>query len=276
MKFAVSTITAAVLATGALAAPHPGLAERLAQRGVLSRQSFPASKIGNSSEEDGLLNKEGPGNANVQYSNNWAGVVRESPPPSATYNAVSATFTVPDPTATDNSGDLQAASVWVGIDGDTYTQAILQAGIDSYIQNGQKSYDAWYEWYPQTAENFDLGLTAGDVIAATVMSTSPSKGVAIIENKSTGQSVTKTLSAPSTSATLAGQNAEWIVEDFNSGSSQVPFANFGRVTFSGAEAKAGGGKYGVNGGQVLDIQQNGELLANVKIQSDSQFTVTYE
>lgn len=276
MKFAVSTITAAVLATGALAAPRSGLAERLAQRGVLSRQSVPASKVGNSSEENGLLNKEGSGNANVQYSNNWAGVVRESPPPSATYNAVSATFTVPDPTATDNSGDLQAASVWVGIDGDTYTQAILQTGIDSYIQNGQKSYDAWYEWYPQNAENLNLGLTAGDVIVATIMSTSSSKGVAIIENKSTGRSVTKTLSAPSTAATLAGQNAEWIVEDFNIGGSQVPFANFGQVTFSGAEATAGDGKYGVNGGQVLDIQQNGELLANVKIESDTQFTVTYE
>lgn len=276
MKFTVSTVITAMLATGALAAPRSGLAERLEQRGVLSRQSFPPSKIDNSSEENGLLNLEGSGNANVQYSNNWAGVVRESPPPSATYNAVSATFTVPDPTATDNSGDQQAASVWVGIDGDTYTQAILQTGIDSYIQNGQKSYDAWYEWYPNSAENFNLGLTAGDVIVAQVQSTSPSKGVAIIENKSTGQSVTKTLSAPSTSATLAGKNAEWIVEDFNTGNSQVPFANFGQVTFSGAQATAGDGKYGVNGGQILDIQQNGQLLANVQIDSDTQFTVTYE
>lgn len=276
MKFTVSTITTAILATGALAAPRSGLAERLEQRGVLSRQSFPPSKVGNSSEENGLLNLEGSGNANVQYSNNWAGVVRENPPPSATYNAVSATFTVPDPTATDNSGDQQAASVWVGIDGDTYTKAILQTGIDSYIQNGEKSYDAWYEWYPQSAENFNLGLTAGDVIVAKVQSLSPSKGVAVIENKSTGQSVTKTLSAPSTSATLAGQNAEWIVEDFNTGDTQVPFANFGQVVFSGAQATAGDGKYGVNDGEILDIQQNGKLLANVKIDSDTQFTVTYE
>lgn len=276
MKFTINTITTAMLATGALAAPRSGLTERLEQRGVLSRQSFPPSKIDNSSEENGLLSLDGSGNANVQYSNNWAGVVRESPPASATYNAVSATFTVPDPTATDNSGDQQAASVWIGIDGDTYTQAILQTGIDSYIQNGEKSYDAWYEWYPNSAENFNLGLTAGDVIVAKVQSTSPSKGVAVIENKSTGQSVTKTLSAPSTSATLAGVNAEWIVEDFNTGNTQVPFANFGQVTFSGAQATAGDGKYGVNDGQILDIQQNGQLLASVKIDSDTQFTVTYE
>lgn len=276
MKFTLSVISTAVLATGGLAAPRSGLAERLERRGVLSRQSFPSSKMENLTEENGLLNKEGSSNANVQYSNNWAGVVRENPPPSATYDAVSATFTVPEPTATDNSGELQAASVWVGIDGDTYTEAILQAGIDSYIQNGEKSYDAWYEWYPESAENFNLGLTAGDVIVAKVQSTSPSKGVAIVENKSTGQSVTKTLSAPSTSATLAGQNAEWIVEDFNLGDSQVPFANFGQVTFSGAQATAGDGEYGVNGGEILAIQQNGKLLANVKIESDTQFTVTYE
>lgn len=273
MKFTTAAFTA-MLATGALAAPRSGLAERLERRGVLSRQSLPVNKVDNSSEENGILLKEGTGAANVQYSNNWAGVVREYPPASGTYTAVSATFTVPNPTATDNSGDQQAASVWVGIDGDTYTQAILQTGIDSYIQNGQKSYDAWYEWYPNSAETFDLGLTAGDVIVAKVHALSPSKGVAMLENKSTGQSVSKTISAPSVSATLAGQNAEWIVEDFNTASSQVPFANFGQVTFSGAQAAAAGGEYGVNGA-VLDIQQNGQLLAKTKIESDTEFSVTY-
>lgn len=275
MKLTVTTITTAMLATGVLAAPRPGLAGRLEQRGVLSHLSLPLSKIDNSGEENGILMKEGSGNANVEYSNNWAGVVRESPPASHTYTAVSATFTVPDPTATDNSGDLQAASVWVGIDGDTYTKAILQTGIDSYIQNGEKSFDAWYEWYPDSAENFDLDLTAGDVIVAKIESPSSSEGIAIIENKSSGRSVTKTLSAPSTSATLAGQNADWIVEDFSTGNSQVPLANFGQVTFSGAQAATEDGEYGVNQGAVLDIQQNGKLLADVEIESDTQFTVTY-
>ena len=275
MKFP-PVATTAILATGALAAPRLGLAERLEARGVLNRQSIPAHKFDNSGEENGVLLKEGENRANVQYSKNWAGVVREQPPPSATYTAVSATFTVPEPTATDNSGDTQAASAWVGIDGDTYTKAILQTGIDAYISNGQESYDAWYEWYPNAAENFNIGLTAGDVIVATVKSSSPSKGVAIIENKSTGQSVTKSLSAPSASATLGGQNAEWIVEDFNSGSSMIPFANFGQVTFTGAQAKAPTGDYGINDAAILEIQQNGQLLANVQIESDTQFTVTYQ
>src|SRR3954469_1643844 len=189
MKFTTTILTTAVLAGTSLAAPRSGLADRLRARGVLSHQSNP-------SERNGVLLKEGSEGANVEYSKNWAGVVREKPPASATYTAVSATFTVPEPTATDDSGDMQAVSAWVGIDGDTYTQAILQTGIDAYIQNGEKTYDAWYEWYPQNAENFDLDLTAGDVIVAKVESSSSSKGVAILENQSTGQSVTKSLNAP--------------------------------------------------------------------------------
>lgn len=274
MKF-TTAITTAVLATGALAAPRPGLAERLEARGVLTRQSVPAHKFDNSGEENSVLLKEGSNGDNVQYSKNWAGVVRDQPPPSGVYTEVSATFTVPNPTATDDSGDTQAASAWVGIDGDTYTNAILQTGVDAYISNGQKSYDAWYEWYPNVAENFNIDLTAGDVIVASVKSSSPSNGVAIIENKSTGKSVTQSLSAPSSSATLGGQNAEWIVEDFDSGSSMVPLANFGQITFTGAQAKASDEEYGVNNAVVLEIQQNGQLLADVQIESDTQFTVTY-
>jgi hypothetical protein len=267
MKFTTTLLTTAVLAGTSLAAPRSGLAERLQARGVLSRQSNP-------SDRNGVLLKEGSNGADVEYSKNWAGVVREQPPASATYTAVSATFTVPEPTATDNSGNMQAVSAWVGIDGDTYTQAILQTGIDAYIQNGQRTYDAWYEWYPRNAENFDIGLTAGDVIVAKVESSSPSQGVAIIENKSSGQSVTKTLNAPSTTATLGGQNAEWIVEDFNSGNTMVPFAKFGKIDFTGAQAKADGANYGVNNAAILDIQQNGEVKAHVEVLSDTEFSVT--
>ncbi|KAJ5698054.1 hypothetical protein N7462_000059 [Penicillium macrosclerotiorum] len=277
MKLSTAVLTTTIAATGALAAPRSGLTERLEARGVLQRQSLPAHKFENLDEENGVLLKEGSSSSNVQYSKNWAGVVREQPPASAIYTAVSATFTVPNPVATDNSGNTQAASAWVGIDGDTYTQAILQTGIDFYVQGGQRSYDAWYEWYPNAAENFDIDLAAGDVIVARVESFSPSKGVAIIENQSSGQSVTKSLSAPSTSATLGGQNAEWIVEDFNSGDSMVPLADFGQVTFYGAQAQGSdGGEYGVSDAAILDIQQNGQLLADTSIESDTQFTVTYQ
>lgn len=269
MKFTTGSLATAMLATGAFAAPRPGLVERLQARGVLSRQSTPA-------EKNGVLLKDGGESTKVQYSKNWAGVVREQPPASATYTAVSATFTVPSPMATDDSGNMQAASAWVGIDGDTYTNAILQTGIDAYVQDGQQSFDAWYEWYPDSAVNFDIDLSEGDVIVAMVESSSPSKGMAMIENQTTGKKVTKSLNAPSSSATLGGQNAEWIVEDFNSGSDMVPLANFGDINFTGAQAKAGGQAYGVNDGEILDIQQNGQVLAKVNVESNAEFTVSYQ
>ncbi|KAJ5806722.1 Concanavalin A-like lectin/glucanases superfamily [Penicillium riverlandense] len=277
MKLTTTALTAAMLAGSSLAAPRTGLAERLEKRGALARQSLPLNKIDSIAEENGILLKEGSGASSIQYSKNWAGVVREQPPPSGTYTAVSATFTVPSPTATDNSGNMQAASAWVGIDGDTYADAILQTGVDFWTENGTVTFDAWYEWYPNNAENFDLDVSAGDVIFAKVESSSPSKGVAILENQSSGQSVTTTLSAPSTAATLAGQNAEWIVEDFNSGSSMVALVNFDQITFSGAQAKSSHNEaFGVNDAAILEIQQNGKVLAEVSIQSDTEFDVTYQ
>ena len=46
------------------------------------------------------------------------------------------TFTVPTP-----SGPNGAASAWVGIDGDTCTNAILQTGVDFTLTDGKVSYD---------------------------------------------------------------------------------------------------------------------------------------
>jgi hypothetical protein len=277
MKFTTTALTAAMLAGSSLAAPRTGLAERLEKRGALPRHSLPLTKIDNTAEQNGVLLKEDSGATNIQYSKNWGGVVRENPPPSGTYTAVSATFTVPNPTATDNSGKMQAASAWVGIDGDTYTAAILQTGVDFWTQNGTVSFDAWYEWYPNNADKFDLDVSAGDVIFAKVESSSPRQGIAILENQSSGQSVTTTLSAPSTTATLAGQNVEWIVEDFNSGTSMVALVNFGQITFSGAQAKSSENEeFGVNDSAILEIQQNGKVLAEVNILSDTEFDVTYQ
>ena len=46
------------------------------------------------------------------------------------------TFTVPTP-----SGSSGAASAWVGIDGDTCANAILQTGVDFTVTDGEVSYD---------------------------------------------------------------------------------------------------------------------------------------
>jgi hypothetical protein len=107
--------------------------------------------------------------SNITYSENWSGAAITSPPSGQTFNAVSGKFTVPTPSAPSGvaatDGDY-SASAWVGIDGNTYSTAILQTGVDFTVStSGEVSYDAWYEWYPDYAYDFDLTISAGDVSA---------------------------------------------------------------------------------------------------------------
>ncbi|KAE8395539.1 hypothetical protein ETB97_005330 [Aspergillus alliaceus] len=262
---------AATVAGGALAAPGSTLAERMQHR-AMSHQSFPFRSAGD--DKDG--NSESRIAATqVQYSNNWAGVVREQPPPEGPYTAVSATFTIPTSTTAPGQSGLQAGSIWVGIDGDTYTGAILQAGVDFYSDVNQPNH-AWYEWYPAYATNFpNIAVDEGDTIVASVRSTSPSHGIAIIENRSTGQNATQTLTAPAATATLAGQNADWIVEDFQSGENMVALAEFDQTNFTGAQAEAGGATYGVKDGMVIEMKQNNKVLTKTEITGEYEFNVKY-
>jgi hypothetical protein len=77
----------------------------------------------------------------------------------------------------------------------------------------------------------------------------------------------------STSA-LGGQNAEWIVEDYEEGSSLVKLANWGTVTFAGATAKTATTSENAASAQILDIEQNGKVLTSVSV-SGSTVSDTY-
>ncbi|RLL95644.1 hypothetical protein CFD26_100150 [Aspergillus turcosus] len=278
MKFPTSILAATLLAGNALSAPSSRSLDRIRAR-ALARQSHPMDGAGTGASPADAADPEAEhrtAESAVAYSKNWSGAVLEQPPPSATYTAVAATITVPEATAVAGVTGQQASSAWVGIDGDTYTTAILQAGVDFYVNaDGSHSYDAWYEWFPDNAHGFNLAINRGDVVVVTVESHSPSEGVAIIENQTSGQTVTKTLKAPAATATLAGQNADWVVEDFQSGDSMVPLADFGRVVFSGAVAKAGGKSYGVSNATIIDMEQNGKIKTRTTIVSDSELVVEY-
>lgn len=86
---------------------------------------------------------------NKVYSQNWAGSILVG----NGYTAVTGTFVVPSPSVPSggSSSTEYAASAWVGIDGDTSTNSILQTGMDFYAWKGQVAFDAWYEWYPDYA-----------------------------------------------------------------------------------------------------------------------------
>ncbi|KAL0262062.1 hypothetical protein SLS55_003497 [Diplodia seriata] len=279
MQFTTLLLTAtALLGNTALAAPSGaamghGLAARVATR--TQRQSQPLSRVGS-----GAASVEGPvsnGNetAHVEYSSNWSGAVYEEPP-SGTFTAVAATITVPVPTAT--AAGTYSASAWVGIDGDTCGNAILQTGVDfTATKSGSRttySYDAWYEWYPDYAYDFSsFSISAGDVIAMSVTSSSSTSGVALLENLTTGKSVSKSITS---SSALCGENAEWIVEDFESNGELVAFADFGTVLFTGASADTTTETIGTSDATLIDIRQGSTVLTSASIPSDSEVEVTYE
>lgn len=265
MKFSAVFLAAVFLFTDVVVARPSRLQERIAAR---QRNSRPLIRADGSKV---LQASTAPSNtSHVEFSTNWSGAVIETPPAGQTFTTVTGTFNIPTPKGTG------AASAWVGIDGDTAQNSILQSGVDFTVSGGKVSYQAWFEWFPNFAIDFsNFPISAGQSITVTVHSTSKTTGTVVLTNVSTGKSITQSVSAPSSSAALAGQNAEWIVEDFEEGNSLVTLTNFGSVTFTGASASTSSQSVGVTGATVIDMQQNSKTLTSVTINSGSSLTVTH-
>ncbi|KAI2789391.1 Aspergillopepsin-2 [Penicillium oxalicum] len=270
MKFSTSILATSFLVGSALAAPLTAQrqARNEARRIARANERFSHPPYKPDTNEVLHLNKT----SHESYSSNWAGAVLIG----SGYTSVTAEFTVPTPKAPSkaSSNTQYCASAWVGIDGDTCGSAILQTGVDFCVQGGSVSYDAWYEWYPDYAYNFNsISISAGDVIKVTVDASSTTTGTATIQNLSNGQSVTHTFNG-GVDGDLCEYNAEWIVEDFESGSSLVPFANFGTVKFTNAYATDGGSTVGPSGATLIDIKQSNQVLTSSSFGSSS-VTVSY-
>ncbi|KAF8342475.1 concanavalin A-like lectin/glucanase domain-containing protein [Amanita rubescens] len=186
-----------------------------------------------------------------QYSSNWAGAVWDTYP-SVRYVAHSRLSPEPSPsqppvplTALRRPG-LASMATQCGT-------AILQTGIDFTYNGGAVSYQAWYEWYPAFAHNFNLAINAGDVIKLTVTTTSTTSGSAVIENLTTGLQVSKQLSS---SHALCEQNAD------------VAFTNAYATTSTGSHITP-------NGATIIDIEQNNQVLTSVSENSNG-VTITYQ
>ncbi|KAI1204125.1 peptidase A4 family-domain-containing protein [Annulohypoxylon truncatum] len=239
-----------VLAAPGTAMRRQRAADRIAER-RLGRSSNTIQRV---DSELGVTTKNGT--SHVEYSSNWAGAVLIG----SGYKTVTGTFVVPTPKAPSggSSSTTYSASAWVGIDGDTCETAILQTGVDFTVQGSSVSYDAWYEWYPDYAYDFSgIPISAGDTITVTVTASSKSAGTAVVENVTTGKSVTHSFSGESDA--LCQTNAEWIVEDFESGGSLVSFADFGSIEFTGASVNGG---TGTSGATIIDIEQSGKVLTD--------------
>ncbi|CAG9968618.1 unnamed protein product [Clonostachys byssicola] len=272
MKFPSIALTL-LFASGSLAAMGTATRrarnlERITERAGNPRQSLPKSPVIDSTDFE-----EPDNSTHVEYSSNWAGAVLIG----TGYNSVTATINVPKPSIPSggSSSTTYYASAWVGIDGDTCDTAILQTGIDVGIQGSSYVYEAWYEWYPDYSYTFSgFSLSAGDSVQITVKATSSSAGSATIKNLSTGKSVSHSFSGESNK--LCEYNAEWIVEDFSSGNSLVPFANFGEFVFTGASATTTSGTtVGVSGSTIMDIKQNSKVLTSCGVSGSNEVYCDY-
>ncbi|KAI0477088.1 peptidase A4 family-domain-containing protein [Xylariaceae sp. FL0804] len=249
---------AAALLTANVALAAPGTAARWAKHA--QRSAAKSSKPMKAAP--GQIEAVEAGNiSHVEYSSNWAGAVLIG----SGYKTVTGTFTVPTPSS------AGSAAAWVGIDGDTCDTSILQTGVDFTKSGNSISYDAWYEWYPAYSYDFSgIDISAGDSITVTVVATSTSAGTATVENTSTGQTVTHTFSSETDK--LCEENAEWIVEDYEEGSSLVEFADFGTVTFTDCSVN---GDIGVTGATIIDIEQNNKVLTSCSTSGSSTVTCSY-
>ncbi|CAP78998.1 Aspergillopepsin-2 [Penicillium chrysogenum] len=268
MKFAVAIFSTTLLATSVIASPLASQREAHSeiQRSVQGPRRTTRPRNPGTSEVL-YLNQT----SQETYSSKWAGAVLIG----TGYTSVSGEITVPIPHLPNgaNSYTNYCASAWVGIDGDTCSTAILQAGIDFCIQGGFISYNAWYEWYPDYAHNFsNIQILPGDVIKMTVDATSKSSGFVTIENLSTGVSVMH-IFPYSLRGDLCEFNAEWIVEDFSVNNALAPFADFGTVVFSNAVASRGGDTYGPLGATIMDIYQD-RILTSSSVTRDT-VTISY-
>ncbi|KAF2809886.1 uncharacterized protein BDZ99DRAFT_476128 [Mytilinidion resinicola] len=81
-----------------------------------------------------------------------------------------------------------------------------------------------------------------------------SKGTVVLSNKSKGNSMRKKPSAPGTSSSLAREDAEWIVEDFEENNAEVPLSDLHTITFTSVVTKAALESVGLSGALGIEMK----------------------
>lgn len=259
--------------------------------------TFTAANASDQSATSTQTLEEAAADPSFAPSENWSGYVVPSGGPVLTY--ASGEWTVPNLNCTDtpNAG----ASFWVGIGGaEPGAGDLLQTGIRTDCVNGVQQNAGWWEEAPELPEIDFAGtyfpVSAGDSIQAEVFSlpngcTANCEWETRIDDFTTGLSGTMITGegwgvAPSRggsylyldttpSATYSGgTTAEWIVEDYKSGNSFVPFANFGTVSF-GDLMLGGVSPWQLDSSEGTEIVQNGVALSTPTAPGSDGFSVSY-
>ncbi|KAK6197239.1 hypothetical protein LQW54_010809 [Pestalotiopsis sp. IQ-011] len=232
----------------------------------------------NSTDDDGAPSHPATAQktvGNVDYNESWAGSVVTG----SGMTGVSGSFVVPEPKIP-TSGQVDAqehvASVWIGMDGyNCGDGGLWQAGVDATVDSSGTSYYAWYEWYPSSTVEIDLGgVTAGDTIFINITSGGDYKsGQIYMENKSTGKTYSNTVTD---STALCSTAIDWIVEDLIVDSSTYGLADFGTVTFSNVTGTSSSGSVTLDGAHMLDIQDSDGTQLTSSSTTSNSVVVTYQ
>jgi hypothetical protein len=187
--------------------------------------------------EQPLIATSPGGKGAIQTSTNWSGYAVTG----TTYSSLSASWV--EPTATCAAGQSNAygppaAAFWVGIDG--YSNGTVeQTGSDSdCTAAGKPHYYAWYELYPAGSANLPAGtnpVKPGDVMTASVTSSSGTKFTLTISDTTKGWTFTKSFTLKTAAQRLSD---EWIVESPEECGAEcgiLPLADFGTVHFTNSE-----------------------------------------
>ena len=182
---------------------------------------------------------------NTLQSYNWSGYVDSSGAKSygsSSFYYAESNMIVPtaQPAGDSCTGIYDYAYSWVGIDGWTGSNDILQGGIefDALCSLGVQVtyYSAFYEWYPGAEVHItNFPIAPGDDIFVDAWHTSSTKAQVYLSNYNTGMAVQVGFSAPA-GTKLIGNSAEWITERPNLNGQGTTLTNYLDQLFYGSEA----------------------------------------
>ncbi|KAK9443732.1 Concanavalin A-like lectin/glucanase [Metarhizium brunneum] len=199
----------------------------------------------------------------------WGGAVQEGPPGTG-WNYVQGSVVVPSFGGGDNQ---HSANMWVGIDGDDCTSAILQTGLVAY---GDGTFWLWTEWWKHPMQSYEtsLAFSPNDTLRFTVHATSTTSGTTTVENLSSGHAVSHTFTSES-AYPLCETDAEWILEDWQYDGQPVALENWGTIKIFDTVAKSPGKQVTAAGSGIVNININGQTLTSSSVDSDGTVSVTY-
>jgi Peptidase A4 family len=192
---------------------------------------------------------------------NWAGyAVASSKTKNVSFSSVSGDWT--QPAVNCSAGSPSDSAFWVGLGG--YTgEHLEQVGTSADCSaDGQAVYSAWYELVPAAEVAVSMTVKPGDQFSAHVAVSGQTVTLSISDlTQNTTVSRTLHMSSPTVSS------AEWIAEapsECDSSSAQdcriLPLADFGSVTFTDADASAGGRSGSITSGlgsvEALTLEAN--------------------